>query len=80
MPTPNPGARSFAPAGTPAPVLDRLSHEIMAALTKPKVKDAIQKLGFTLNVRDPAAFGPYLAQELKTWGDIIKTAGVPMQG
>jgi tripartite-type tricarboxylate transporter receptor subunit TctC len=70
----------FAPAGTPSPVLDRLSREILAALAQPDVKDAIQKLGFTLNVRDPAAFRPYLAQELQTWGSIIKTAGVPVQG
>jgi tripartite-type tricarboxylate transporter receptor subunit TctC len=70
----------FAPAATPADVLDRLSREILAVLQKPAVKDSIAKLGFTLNVRDPAAFRPYLAEELKTWGEIIKTAGVPMQG
>lgn len=70
----------FAPAGTPQPVLDRLSKEVIAALGKPAVRDAIVKLGFTLNVRDPGAFRPYHAQEQATWGEIIKTAGIPMQG
>ncbi|HYF53624.1 MAG TPA: tripartite tricarboxylate transporter substrate binding protein [Salinarimonas sp.] len=73
-------AAFFAPAGVPQPVLDKLSGEIVAALNKPAVRDAIVKLGFTLNVRDPSAFRPYHAAEQRTWSDIIKTAGIPMQG
>ncbi len=70
----------FAPVGTPQPVLDRLSREIIASLGKPAVRDAIVKLGFTVNVRDPAAFRPYHAAEQATWSGIIKAAGIPMQG
>jgi tripartite-type tricarboxylate transporter receptor subunit TctC len=69
-------AAFFAPAATPAPVLDKLSGTILAGLNKPEVKDRIAKLGFTLNLRDPAAFRPYLAQEMQTWADIIKAAGI----
>jgi len=57
-------------------VLDKLSGTILAALRKPEVKDRIAKLGFSLNLRDPDAFRPYLAQEIQTWADIIKTAGI----
>jgi tripartite-type tricarboxylate transporter receptor subunit TctC len=70
----------FAPAATPAPVVERLSREIIAALGKPAVKEAITKLGFTLEVRDPAAFRPYHAREIATWGEIIRTAGVKQEG
>jgi tripartite-type tricarboxylate transporter receptor subunit TctC len=70
----------FAPAGVPQPILDRLSKEIIAALNKPALAEAITKLGFTTNVRDPAAFRPYHASEQQTWSDIIKSAGIPMQG
>jgi tripartite-type tricarboxylate transporter receptor subunit TctC len=70
----------FAPAATPAPVLDRLSRETVAALNKPSVKEALGKLGFTTVVRDPEAFRPYHAQEIATGAEIIKAAGVPMQG
>ena len=70
----------FAPAATPAPVLDRLSRETVAALNKPSVRDALDKLGFTTVVRDPDAFRPYHAQEIATGAEIIKAAGVPMQG
>lgn len=70
----------FAPAGTPAPVLERLSRETVAALNKPSVREALNKLGFTTVVREPGAFRPYQAQEIATWAEIIRTAGVPMQG
>jgi tripartite-type tricarboxylate transporter receptor subunit TctC len=73
-------AAFFAPAATPPAILDRLSREIIAALEKPEVREAITKMGFSLKVRDPAAFRPYLAEEIKTWGDIIKAAGVKQEG
>ena len=66
----------FAPAATPAPILDRLSKEIIASLNKPDTKDRIIKLGFSLNVRDPAAFRPFHDNEMKVWADVIKAAGV----
>lgn len=69
-------AAFFAPAATPAPVLDTLSRSAIAAIAKPAVTEAILKLGFTLKVRDPAAFKPYHQQEIATWKGIIEAAGV----
>ncbi len=69
-------AAFFAPANTPKPILDRLSGAIMAILNKPDVRERITKLGFTLNVRDPEAFRPYLAQEIQTWAEIIRAANI----
>lgn len=69
-------AAFFAPAATPAPVLEALSKAVMAAIAKPAVTEQILKLGFTLKVRDPAAFRPYHQQEIATWEKIIKDAGV----
>jgi tripartite-type tricarboxylate transporter receptor subunit TctC len=66
----------FAPAATPAPALDRLSREILASLAKPTVAEAIQKLGFSINIRDAAALKTYQANEIKVWEEIIKAAGV----
>ena len=48
----------------------------MAILNKPDVKERITKLGFTMNVRDPAGFQALSAKEIQTWADIIKTAGI----
>ncbi|MBY0362765.1 MAG: tripartite tricarboxylate transporter substrate binding protein [Phreatobacter sp.] len=70
----------FAPAATPQPALDRLSREILAALGKPAVVEAITKLGFTITARDPAAFRPYHAQEMQTWAEIIRAANIQPAG
>jgi tripartite-type tricarboxylate transporter receptor subunit TctC len=69
-------AAFFAPVNTPKPILDKLSGAVVAILNKPEVKDRITKLGFTLHVRDPDAFKPYLEKEIQTWADIIKAAGI----
>ncbi len=70
----------FAPANTAKPMLDTLSGTIIAVLNKPDVKERIVKLGFTLNVRDPEDFKPYLAREIATWAEIIKTANIKPEG
>lgn len=69
-------AAFFAPAATPAPVLETLSKAILASLAKPTVTEQILKLGFTMRLRDPAAFRPYHLQEIAIWENIIKAAGV----
>jgi tripartite-type tricarboxylate transporter receptor subunit TctC len=69
-------AAFFAPAATPAPILETLSKAVMAAIAKPAITESILKLGFTLKVRDPAAFKPYHLQEIATWRQIITDAGV----
>ncbi len=66
----------FAPAGTPAPILERLSREIAASLRKPETVERIDKLGFTVDLRDAAAFAPYQAREIATWVKIAKDAGI----
>ena len=73
-------AAFFAPVNVPKPVLDKLSGTIIKILRKPEVEERIAKLGFTLNIRDPEAFKPYLDQEIRTWADIIKAANIPVQG
>ncbi len=69
-------AAFFAPAATPAPVLEALSKAVMASIARPAVTEQILKLGFTLKVRDPAAFRPYHLAEIATWEKIIRDSGV----
>jgi tripartite-type tricarboxylate transporter receptor subunit TctC len=69
-------AAFFAPAATPQPALDRLSGEIMKSLRNPEVVEKIDKLGFTVEPRDPAQFRPYQVQEIATWVKIAKEAGI----
>lgn len=69
-------AAFFAPAKVPAPAIARLAKEISAALRNPEVSKKITALGFALDVREPAAFGPYHAGEMKTWAEVIKQIGI----
>lgn len=69
-------AAFFAPAKTPAPIVERLSNEIVRALKTPAVVEKITNLGFALNVRAPGEFSGYLQQEINTWAEIIKAIGI----
>ena len=62
----------FAPARTPAPALDRLSRDTLAALSRPAVRDALSQIGFTVVLRSPAEFRQYHAADIETWDRIIK--------
>ena len=66
----------FTPALTPAPVIERLSRDILTALQKPNVAEQIGKLGFTIELRNPEQFLPYQKQEIETWITIARDAGI----
>lgn len=66
----------FAPAATPQAVVDKLTATVLAALAKPDVKANAIKQGIAVNVRDGAAFKPYLAAEIAKWSAVIRAAGV----
>ena len=66
----------FGPAALPQPAMDRLSSEIVKSLKKPEVAEKIDKLGFTVEPRDPGQFRPYQIQEIVTWMKIAKDAGI----
>ena len=66
----------FAPAATPKPAIDRLSKEIMASLKKPETVAALDKMGFTIELRDPEAFKPYQVDEIQVWTNVAKQAGI----
>jgi tripartite-type tricarboxylate transporter receptor subunit TctC len=70
----------FAPAGTPAAAVERLSKAILASLAKPDIKSKAQGLGIAVNTRDGKAFTPYHASEMKKWSGVIKTANVKVDG
>ncbi|MGL4496814.1 MAG: Bug family tripartite tricarboxylate transporter substrate binding protein [Beijerinckiaceae bacterium] len=70
----------FAPAGTPAPVLARLTEVVLAALKKPAVIEGALKQGILVNPRTPEQWKTYHAAELAKLDKIIKQAGVKMDG
>ena len=62
----------YAPAGTPAEVVNRVNREINRILGTPALKDRIQNLGGEALPLTPAEFGARAADDSKRFGAIIR--------
>ena len=62
----------LAPAGTPKPVVDKLSNAIKAGLHDDKVWAALAAQGVDKKEGGPEETGAYLAGEIKKWDAIVK--------
>src|SRR4051794_10201326 len=70
----------WAPARTPEPVLDQLYKAVEAMFSKAQVQEAVTKLGIALHLRDRKAFARFVEDEIRRWGEVVKAAGVKMEG
>jgi tripartite-type tricarboxylate transporter receptor subunit TctC len=61
----------FAPKATPAPVVEKISHEVEAILKLPHVVANVQRLTATVDYQDPAAFSANLAEQTASWKKIL---------
>jgi tripartite-type tricarboxylate transporter receptor subunit TctC len=66
----------LAPAGTPAPIIDRLHREISDIIADPELKKKMLDVGQELVVnKSPAEFSAYLRSEIKKMAEVVKTSG-----
>ena len=65
----------YAPAGTPRPVIDRLSSAIVAALQIPALRDRFIALGLEPTGTTPDALAAIMAADTARWRPIIKASG-----
>jgi tripartite-type tricarboxylate transporter receptor subunit TctC len=66
----------FAPAGTPADVVGKLSASIKQALDLPEVKTRSAAAGIDLRYLPPAELEALVQRETEFWAKTIKTAGI----
>jgi tripartite-type tricarboxylate transporter receptor subunit TctC len=66
----------LAPAGTPAPVLDRLYKEITAILDSPDTRKRFELEGAEVMRMSPAEFANFVSQETVKWTRVVKEAGI----
>ncbi len=66
----------LAPAGTPAPVLAKLSTAIRASLAKAEIKDKLRGLGAVVVGSTPDEYREWLKKDYERWAQLIKDAGV----
>ena len=66
----------LAPAGTPAPVLDRLYGEITAIQDSPETRKRFELEGAEVVRMKPAEFATFVTQETQKWTRVVKDAGI----
>jgi tripartite-type tricarboxylate transporter receptor subunit TctC len=66
----------LAPAGTPAPIIDRLNVEIKKLLEQPDTAKALFDAGVEPAYAGPEATGKLIAGELAKWGKVIGELGM----
>jgi tripartite-type tricarboxylate transporter receptor subunit TctC len=66
----------LGPAGMPRELIEKLSHDFVAALNTEAVKERLNKLGATPIGSSPEAFNAKIHADYEKWGPIIKAAGI----
>ena len=65
-----------APAGVPAPVLDKLSADIRAVVNSPEFADKVRNLGIFPLGNTPQELDAWMRKEIARWAEIAKAANI----
>ena len=66
----------FAPAKTPAAIVDKLNGAIRHALTVPAVANVVEKSGYIPDGRSAAETAAFFRREVELAGEAVKAAGI----
>jgi tripartite-type tricarboxylate transporter receptor subunit TctC len=69
----------IAPAGTPQPVIDKLSAAMKAALAEPDLRERIAADGAEVMAMTPAEYAADIDREETKWSAIVKLSGARVQ-
>lgn len=70
---------AFAPAGTPAPIINKLNTDIARFMTEPQTQSwVVNNLGGEFAPHTPQQFGEFLARDIALWQKIIKQMGLQL--
>jgi tripartite-type tricarboxylate transporter receptor subunit TctC len=68
-----------APAGTPAPILDKLHADLLAVLRLPEIQQRLNDLIIQVSPTSRDEFAQFIRTESARWARVIKDAGIPQQ-
>jgi tripartite-type tricarboxylate transporter receptor subunit TctC len=66
----------LAPAGTPAPVVDKLNAAVNQILSKPAIKEQFLREGADAKPLTPAQFGTVIARDVERWKALAKQQNI----
>jgi tripartite-type tricarboxylate transporter receptor subunit TctC len=65
----------LAPKATPAPIVDKIRREVVAALATPEVKNYMSNAGIEIVGSTPAEFGKFFRSEKELWARVVRETG-----
>jgi tripartite-type tricarboxylate transporter receptor subunit TctC len=68
----------FAPAGTPAPIIDKLNKVLVDAMKQPEVMARLEAIGAETVGSSPAELGKHLARESAMWAELIDKSKIKL--
>lgn len=68
----------LAPAGTPAPVVDKLNAAFVQVLREPEMVARLKELDTEVVAGSPRDFARHIQAERKRWAEVIRKAGVTL--
>jgi tripartite-type tricarboxylate transporter receptor subunit TctC len=66
----------FAPAGTPAPIVERLNRAAVKVLDNPELREKGAKLGIEIFGSSPQQLADYVKSQIALWGQLTADAGL----
>ena len=69
----------LAPAGTPAPIVDRLNKEIKAILVSDELKKFFLNEGAEMDYLDPTEFSRFMEKDIAKWSRLVKEANIKVE-
>ena len=66
----------LAPAGTPKPIIDKLSGDIKIILQRPEVQERMLAAGVYVNYLSPADSSKRISREMSMWSKVIKDSNI----
>jgi tripartite-type tricarboxylate transporter receptor subunit TctC len=68
-----------APAATPAPIIQRLNQEFVAAMRDPAINEKLKSQYMDAEPGTPQQFAAFMREELAKWGPVIKRSGATIE-
>ena len=62
-------------AATPAPIIDRLNREFVAAMRDPATNEKLKAQYMEAEPGTPQQFAAFMREELAKWGPVIRRSG-----
>jgi tripartite-type tricarboxylate transporter receptor subunit TctC len=66
----------LAPAGTPAPIVNKVHQEVLKGLAQPDLRAKFAKLGLDTVGNSPAELAAIIKSDIGKWAKVIKDAGM----